>query len=102
LKTLDVHLAESLACSGLTTYTAVNKSQVLPGQNVVIVGAGGLGIMAFQIAKVKINSNVIALDIDDEKIDEIQKNSADEIVNSKTSDVIKRIKDLTEDQAAEV
>jgi alcohol dehydrogenase, propanol-preferring len=101
LKTLDVHLAESLACYGLTTHIAVNKSPVLPGQNVVIIGAVGLGIMAVQIAKAKINSNVIALDTDVEKIDEIQKNSAYVIVNSKTSDAIKK-KDLTEDQAAEV
>ncbi|MGH9955164.1 MAG: zinc-binding dehydrogenase, partial [Nitrososphaera sp.] len=98
---MDVDSAGLLACSGLTAYTAVNKSQALPSQNLLVVGIGGLGLMAVQIAKAATNSNVIAIDIDDEKLEEAQKNGADEVINSKTSDAIKRIKDITGGQGAE-
>ncbi len=99
---MDVHSAGLLACSGLTAYTAVKKSQALPSENVLVVGTGGLGLMAIQIAKAVTNSNVIALDIDDEKLEEAQKNGADEVINSRTTtDAIKRIKDLTGGQGVE-
>jgi alcohol dehydrogenase, propanol-preferring len=98
---MDVHSAGLLACSGLTSYTAVNKSQALPSENLLVVGTGGLGLMAIQIAKAVTNSNVIALDIDDEKLEEAQKNGADEVINSKTADAIKTIKDLTGGQGVE-
>lgn len=92
---MDVHSAGTLACSGLTAYTAVNKSQARPSENLLIVGTGGLGLMAIQIAKAVTNSNVIALDIDDEKLEEAQKNGADQVINSKTTDAIKELKDST-------
>jgi alcohol dehydrogenase, propanol-preferring len=99
---MDVDSAGLLACSGLTAYTAVSKSQALASENLLVVGAGGgLGLMAVQIAKAVTNSNVIALDVDDEKLEEAQKNGADEVINSKTSDAIKRITDLTGGQGAE-
>jgi propanol-preferring alcohol dehydrogenase len=98
---MDVHSAGLLACSGLTSYTAVNKSQALPSENLLVVGTGGLGLMAIQIAKAVTNSNVIALDIDDEKLEEAQKNGANKVINSKTADAIKTIKDLTGGQGIE-
>ncbi len=98
---MDVHSAGLLACSGLTAYTAVNKSQARPSESLVIVGTGGLGLMAIQIAKAVTNSNVIALDIDDEKLEEAQKNGADQVINSKTTDAIQEIKDSTGGQGVE-
>ena len=52
---LEFDSASSLACSGLTAYNAVKKAKPIPGledrHNIVIVGAGGLGLMAVQVAK---------------------------------------------------
>ena len=43
--------ATSLACSGLTAYTAVKKANVSAPRYLVIIGAGGLGLMGVQVAK---------------------------------------------------
>lgn len=65
---LDMESSASLACSGLTAYTAVKKTRVQTGDTMVIVGAGGLGLMAVQLAKAITNSRVIIVDINDNKL----------------------------------
>ena len=85
----------SLACSGLTAYTAIKKTQTSPSENIVIIGAGGLGLMAVQIAKAITNSNIIMVDVNDVKLNEAKKLGADIIVNSINDDPIKTIKDIT-------
>ena len=49
----------------------------------VIVGAGGLGLMAMQLAKAVTGSKVIAMDLDDEKLVVAKNNGADNVINSK-------------------
>ncbi|MGC2572310.1 MAG: hypothetical protein WA364_12430 [Candidatus Nitrosopolaris sp.] len=39
-----------LSCVGLTAYGAVKNSGLKPDDNVVVVGTGGLGLMALQLA----------------------------------------------------
>ena len=48
---IDLEGAASLSCSGLTAYTAVKKAISNSPENILIVGAGGLGLMAVQISK---------------------------------------------------
>ena len=43
---IDLDGAASLACSGLTAYTAVKKAILNSPENILIIGAGGLGLMA--------------------------------------------------------
>ncbi len=85
----------SLACSGLTAYTAVKNAQARPAESLVIVGAGGLGLMGTQIAKALTNTTVTVLDLDDKRLAEAKKLGADYVINSKTTDPVKEIKDLT-------
>ena len=61
----------------------------------VIVGAGGLGLMAMQLAKAVTGSKVIAMDLDDEKLGAAKKNGADIIINSKKEDPVKAVMELT-------
>ena len=85
----------SLACSGLTAYTAVKNAKARPAESLVIVGAGGLGLMGTQIAKALTNTTVTVLDLDDKRLAEAKKLGADYVINSKTTDPVKEIKDLT-------
>lgn len=49
---LDPVAAAPLACSGLTTYSALKKAgPLLQAENIVIFGAGGLGLMALNLLK---------------------------------------------------
>lgn len=94
--------AASLACSGLTSYTAIKKANASPGDNLVIIGAGGLGLMAVQIAKKITNSTICVVDVDNKKLDEARKLGADQIINSKEVDPVKNIKDLSGGSGCEI
>lgn len=61
----------------------------------VIVGAGGLGLMAVQIAKAITNARVVIADINDNKLQEAKKLGADDAINSSSADASKTIKDIT-------
>lgn len=91
----------SLACSGLTAYTAVKNAKVSPKQTMVVIGAGGLGLMAIQIARAVVNCIIIAIDIDDSRLEEAKKQGADYGFNSKTDDHVHNVKDLTKNLGAD-
>jgi propanol-preferring alcohol dehydrogenase len=102
LGSLDPSAAASLACSGLTAFTAVKKAAVKEGETLVIIGAGGLGLMAVQIAKATTTgTKVIVVDIDDRKLEEARKLGADNVVNSGKGDTVQGIKDMTKGLGAE-
>lgn len=60
--------AAPLACSGLTTYGALKKlGPVLDRELVVIIGAGGLGLMCLAVLKAMGGRGAIVVDIDARK-----------------------------------
>jgi propanol-preferring alcohol dehydrogenase len=79
---IDLEAAASLACSGLTAYTAVKKANMNSPEYLVIIGAGGLGLMGIQIAKAITKAKVICVDLDDKKLDTAKKMGADFVINS--------------------
>jgi alcohol dehydrogenase, propanol-preferring len=93
---MDLDASATLSCSALTAYGAVRNANLKPNDNVVIVGAGGLGLMAIQLAKTVTGARIIALDLDDEKLDIAKKNGADNTINSKKEDPLKAIMELTD------
>jgi len=79
---VDPDAATSLACSGLTAYNAVKKADVNSPEFLVIIGAGGLGLMAIQIAKAITKAKIICIDNDDKKFDTAKSMGADYVVNT--------------------
>lgn len=75
----------SLACGGLTAYSAVKKLitfNVMPGKQVAIVGAaGGLGHYAVQIAK-EFGYKVVGVDIGNERLEFVKALGADYAVDA--------------------
>jgi alcohol dehydrogenase, propanol-preferring len=93
---MDADASATLSCSALTSYGAVKNANIRPYDNVVIVGAGGLGLMAIQLAKALTGSKIIAMDLDDEKLRAAKNNGADNTINSKKEDPVKAVMELTD------
>lgn len=73
--------AGPIMCGGVTAYAALKKSQVRPGQWIVIPGAGGgLGHLAVQYAKA-MGMRVIGIDGGDEKRDLCLKLGAEHFID---------------------
>jgi alcohol dehydrogenase, propanol-preferring len=98
---IDTDTSAPLSCSALTAYGAVKNGNLTPNDNVVIVGTGGLGLMAIQLAKAITGSRIIALDRDENKLKAAKENGADDIINSKKEDAMKAIMELTERMVAD-
>jgi propanol-preferring alcohol dehydrogenase len=98
---IDMDTSAPLSCSALTAYGAVKNGNLTPNDNVVIVGTGGLGLMAIQLTKAITGSRIIALDRDDEKLKAAKDNGAQDIINSTKEDVVKAVMELTERMGAD-
>jgi len=86
--------AAPLICAGITTYKGIKETKARPGDWVAISGAGGLGHLAVQYAKV-MGLKVCAIDIDDGKLAHAKRLGADFVFNAKNGDPSAAVKDAT-------
>jgi alcohol dehydrogenase len=93
---VDFVTAASLGCRFITSFRAiVNQGKVTSGQWVAVHGCGGVGLSAIMIAA-DAGANVIAIDIDDEKLKFARKVGAHFIVNAcETKNVPQEIQKIT-------
>ena len=71
------------------------------GETVVIIGVGGLGIHAMQLARI-MGARVIAADVVPDKLRGAAEFGPDEIVNSREEDLPRRVRELTGGRGADV
>lgn len=89
-------LAATYACSGLTAYSALKKvGTPHEGDEVVIIGAGGVGMMAIQIALSALGIDPIVVDIDDSKLKAAADLGVTRTYNSAEPDAAKAIRKAT-------
>ncbi|KAF4472614.1 Alcohol dehydrogenase 5 [Fusarium albosuccineum] len=88
--------AGPIMCGGVTAYTACKRSQVKPGQWIVLPGAGGgLGHFAVQYAKA-MGMRIIAIDGGDHKRELCLKLGAEIFIDFKeTKDITAKIMEIT-------
>lgn len=100
---LPVHESAILGCAVFTAYGAVRHAADLRGgERVAVVAAGGVGMNVIQIARAFGASQVIAIDIQDEKLAIATQQGATDAINSRTTDVGKRVQDLTDGAGVDV
>ena len=88
-------LAATYACSGLTAYGALKKvGELQADDEVVIIGAGGVGSMAIQIAKA-MGIDPIVVDIDEGKLQTARNFGATRTFNSSDPQTAKAIRKAT-------
>ncbi|MBT4984577.1 MAG: S-(hydroxymethyl)mycothiol dehydrogenase [Ilumatobacter sp.] len=81
---------------------AINTGGVSRGQSVAVFGCGGVGDAAIAGAKLAGASKIIAVDIDDRKLEWAQQFGATHMVNSKNTDPVEFIRSVTDGNGADV
>jgi len=94
----EASLTEPLAC----VLHGVEKAAVKLGDTVAIVGAGPIGLLHLLTVKRLGVEKVLIVDLVDERLDFAEKLGADETINGKREDVVKRVKELTGSYGADV
>jgi len=98
---VDEAFAATLACSGLTAYSAINKFPVLgPRDWVAVMGCGGLGLVAVSILKAKGIRNIIACDIDPAKLEAARKLGAKLVLDTRAPDPAQKLAALAKGSLA--
>lgn len=90
-----------VACSGLTTFSAIKKLDPALYQHapIVIMGAGGLGLMCLQILKAMGGVGAIVVDIDPLKLEAAKEAGALATVNGTDPDALEQILKANGNQA---
>jgi D-arabinose 1-dehydrogenase-like Zn-dependent alcohol dehydrogenase len=84
--------AAPLACSGITAFSALKKvGPAIRDEPVVIMGAGGLGLMAIALHKAMGGKSTVVVDIDPVKREAAKKAGAAAVVDGRAPDAAKQI-----------
>lgn len=82
-------------------FHAVSRAQVTDIDTVAVIGCGMIGLGAIVRASLR-GARVIAMDIDDEKLELAKRLCASMVINSKTENVVERVRELTDGYMADV
>jgi L-iditol 2-dehydrogenase len=74
---------------------SINRTSIRAGDKVMVAGCGTIGMLTLKLLNIMGCSLIIAVDIDDFKLEMAKKNGADYVINSKSEDVAQRIIELT-------
>ena len=89
---MDAAEAAPLACAGVTTYSAISKlGDGIRHEPVLIIGAGGLGLMAIEVLKALGAQGAIVVDIDPAKRDAALAAGALAVVDGKAADAAQQV-----------
>ncbi|XP_022640110.1 uncharacterized protein LOC106765749 [Vigna radiata var. radiata] len=92
-----------LGCAVFTAYGAMaHAAQVRPGDSVAVIGTGGVGSSCLQIARAFGASEIIAVDVLDEKLQKAKTFGATHTVNSAKEDPIEKINEITGGKGVDV
>ena len=95
-KNADPAAAGLIGCGVMAGWgAAVNTAPVKKGQSVAVIGCGGVGDAAIAGAVFAGATTVIAVDMDDRKLDWARGFGATHTVNARSEDVVARLKELT-------
>ena len=92
-----------LGCGVMAGFgAAVNTGGVRLGDSIAVIGCGGVGNAAIAGAKVVGATTIIAVDVDDKKLEWAKTFGATHTINSRDEDPVERIRELTGSFGADV
>jgi S-(hydroxymethyl)glutathione dehydrogenase/alcohol dehydrogenase len=93
---IPFELAAVVGCSVMTGAGAVlNKAKVEPGSSVAVVGTGGVGVSVIMGAVMANATQIIAIDILDNKLEMARQFGATHTINAKKEDPVKKVMEIT-------
>ena len=92
-----------LGCGVMAGFgAAVNTGGIGRGDSIAVIGCGGVGNAAIAGASIAGATTIIAVDVDDRKLDTAKSFGATHTVNGRSEDVVERIRELTGGFGADV
>lgn len=85
-----------------TGYTAIDWAEMKGGETVAVFGCGPVGLMAQKVAWLRGASRVIALDVEDYRLEMSRRVCKTETLNAKDNDAIDKIREMTEGRGVDV
>jgi S-(hydroxymethyl)mycothiol dehydrogenase len=99
----DPAVAGLLGCGVMAGLgAAINTGGVTRGDSVAVIGCGGVGSAAVLGASLAGARTIIAVDVDDRKLEWARQFGATHVINSRETDPVERIRELTEGNGADV
>jgi D-arabinose 1-dehydrogenase-like Zn-dependent alcohol dehydrogenase len=90
-------VAATLACSGVTAYSAVRKLGALtPEDSVLLVGAGGVGLAGLHLARALTPARILVADVDAAKRERALADGAAAVIDNAAEDALARLRELTD------
>lgn len=101
---LPPSVAAPLACAGVTALNSIQRCRLQPGELALLIGAGGVGSTAIQIAKRTTEARVVVADVNDAKLEEATKLGADHVFNTakiEAKELVSQVKRLNNGRGAD-
>lgn len=92
---IDPAWAATLACSGLTTFSAVSQLGKIPAEEwVAVIGAGGLGLMAIGMLRALGHERIVAVDVDPGKFAAAREEGAAATLDGKDPEAAQKLQQI--------
>ncbi|KKE79772.1 MULTISPECIES: zinc-dependent alcohol dehydrogenase family protein [Bacillaceae] len=91
---VDSLTAAAIGCRYMTGFHGISRSNIKPGEWLVVNGTGGVGLSAVQVGSA-VGAQVIAVDVDDKKLDMARKEGAVVTINARKENVPEAVKEIT-------
>jgi D-arabinose 1-dehydrogenase-like Zn-dependent alcohol dehydrogenase len=93
---LDLDTVTPYACSGVTVFNALKKAGMTEEDEwLAVMGCGGLGLNAVAIARAMGFRNIVAVDIDDRKLQAAVEMGADAVLSGNREDALTEMRMIT-------
>ncbi len=100
---VPMKVAALIGCGVLTGVgAAMNTASIKPGDTVAVVGCGGVGLNVIQGARIAGASRIIAVDMNETKLQMAKEFGATDVVNASQVDAVGQVMTLTEERGADV
>jgi S-(hydroxymethyl)glutathione dehydrogenase/alcohol dehydrogenase len=90
----DVENVAIATPTGREAGSVLNTANVRPGDSVVIIGAGGVGLNAVSGARIAGASRIVVIDIQPQRLDAARRFGATDVIDSTTSTAVEALRDL--------